>query len=115
MARDPQIEARLMRWAEQLTVGDGSGYPVTSVLHPSWQPPSPGITPTLKVRAHSDVRQTHRAVMKLSQGLADTLVVHYCMRLPVAEQAARLRCAPGTVHTRIDTAHRQLKAEFCNK
>jgi DNA-directed RNA polymerase specialized sigma24 family protein len=110
MARDPRIEARLQRWAVMLTVGDGSGYPMTSVLDKSWTPPTPGQSPTLKVGASSDARQTHRAIASLSLRLANTLVVHYVMRLPLSEQAERLGCAQSTIGARIDVAHRQLAA-----
>lgn len=121
MARDPQIEQRLMRWAQWVTVGDGAGYPAMSVLHKDWSPPSPGVLPTLKVAAGTDVRQTHRLIGKLSQRLANTLVVHYCIKGTLEEQAARLDCAPRTVHERVETAHRMLQrlvadagGEFCN-
>jgi DNA-directed RNA polymerase specialized sigma24 family protein len=109
MARDLDIEARLQRWADYVTVGDGSGYPAMSVLHPSWQPPAPGQAPTLKVAPSSDARQTHRAIGMLSQRLANTVAVHYCMRLPVAQQAQRLGCEERTVHQRIEHAHRELR------
>lgn len=115
MARDAAIEARLQRWAQWLNVGDGSGFPVLSVLHPEWQPPSPGITPTMKVGSASDVRATHRAIARLSLRLANTLVVHYCMKLPLPEQARRLDCAESTVLARVDMAHSRLAGEFCNK
>jgi DNA-directed RNA polymerase specialized sigma24 family protein len=115
MARDPQIEARLLRWAAWRTVGDGSGFPVMSVIHPEWQPPSPGVTPTLKVGAATDVRQTNRAIAKLSLRLRNTLVVHYVHRLPLVDQAARLECEVSTVIARIAAAHRTLAKEFCNK
>lgn len=118
MARDDGIEARLQRWAQAVTVGDGSGYPTMCVLHKDWSPPSPGVTPTLKVAAASDVRETHRAIGKLSQRLANTLVVHYCIKGAVEEQAKRLECAPRTVHERVETAHRLLRqillGGFCN-
>jgi DNA-directed RNA polymerase specialized sigma24 family protein len=115
MARDPQVQARLLRWAAWVTVGDGSGYPVMSVIHPEWQPPSPGVTPTLKVGAVTDVRQTHRAIQGLSLRLRNTLVVHYVMRLSLAEQAQRLGCEVSTVIARVASAHRTLAKEFCNK
>ncbi len=115
MARDPLIEARLERWATYCTVGDGSGFPVMSPVHPDWTPPTPGLTPTMKVSSVSDVRETHRAIGRLSQRLANTLTVHYCLRLPLAEQAERLECGESTVIARIDQAHRLLRAEFCNK
>ena len=106
MARDPHIETRLIIWAQWLTTGDGSGYPTMSVLHPEWSPPSPGVLPTLMVAAPSTARQTHRAVRALSMRLANTLFVHYCMKLPISEQAVRLECAERTVHGRIEEAHR---------
>jgi hypothetical protein len=120
MPRDAQMEARLQRWAQWVTVGDGSGYPVKSVLHPEWQPPSPGITPTLKVAPATDVRATHWAIAHLvqrgvmSQRLANTLVVHYCMHLSLSDQAMRLECSIDSIHDRVERAHRMLMRELCN-
>lgn len=123
MARDARIEHRLQRWAQWITIGDGSGYAARSVLHPEWSPPTKGSTPTLKVGAASDVRETHRAVGRLSMRQANTVVVHYVLRLPIGEQAVRLECAAATVFARIDDGHRRLAAllyaadqqeEFCN-
>lgn len=109
MARDAQIHERLQRWAQGVTVGDGSGYPAMNVLHPEWQPPSPGATPTLKSTAGSDVRATHRAIAQhLSDRLVATLVVHYVLRPSVAEQARMLDCSEETVHKRVKRAHCQL-------
>ena len=108
-ARDQAIEARLQRWAQWVTVGDGSGFPTMSVLHREWTPPSPGTTPTLKVSASSDVRQTHRALEQLSLTLKNTVVVHYIHRVPLAEQARRLGCAESTVTARIPRIHAQLR------
>ena len=111
MARDAAIEARLVGWAQWLQAGRrGEGYPSVSVLHRSWMPPAPGQVPSIKVATGVDhVHQvTHKAVKELSLRLSNTLVVHYLMRLPVAEQAARLHCQPSTVHARIDEAHRRI-------
>lgn len=108
MARDARIEHRLQRWAQWITIGDGSGYAARSVLHPEWSPPTKGSAPTLKVGAASDVRETHRAIGLLSMRQANTVVVHYVLRLPMAEQALRLECAERTVFERIDDAHRRL-------
>lgn len=111
MARDERMDARLWRWAQAVTVGDGSGYSSVSPLHPNWSPPTPGMRPTLKVSgASSDAAATHAAVRELSLRLRNTVVVHYCLRLPIAEQAGRLECAESTVHQRIDEAHRRLAA-----
>lgn len=110
MARDQRIEARLQRWAEAVTVGDGSGYAVVNPLHANWSPPTAGQRPGMKTARASDVRETHRAIGQLSVRLANTLVVHYCMRLPLSEQALRLECAQSTVLQRIDEAHGRLLA-----
>lgn len=114
MAHNPVIEARLQRWAQWVNVGDGSGYPVKSVLHEDWSPPSSGMTPTMKVAHATDARQTHRAIARLSLRLANTLVVHYCLRLPIDQQAERLECDRSTVYARVERAHRLLAREFCN-
>jgi DNA-directed RNA polymerase specialized sigma24 family protein len=110
MARDPRIEARLHAWAQWMTTGDGSGFPTMSVLHPAWTPPSPGVMPTLKVSAPSGARQTHRAVRQLSMRLANTLVVHYCLKLPLCQQAERLGCSERTVLGRVELSHQKLRA-----
>lgn len=110
MARDPRIEARLQRWAQWVTVGDGSGYAAVNTLHPNWSPPTPGMRPSLKVAKGSDAAQTHRAIGQLSVRLANTVVVHYCRKLSLADQAARLDCAESTVGQRVEEAHRRLLA-----
>lgn len=109
MGRDERIEALLVDWAQWLTVGDGSGYATMSVLHVDWSPPSPGITPTMKTSSSGHAARTHRAIGQLSQRLANTLVVHYCLRLPLAEQAERLGCGGSTVLARVAFAHRELR------
>jgi DNA-directed RNA polymerase specialized sigma24 family protein len=118
MALDRDIEARLQRWAQYVTVGDGSGYAAINTLHEDWSPPTPGMTPTLKATSASDVRQTHRAIEQLSLRLRNTVAVHYCLRLPVDQQAERLDCSRSTVYLRIFEAQRQLRAllsrTFCN-
>lgn len=105
MARIPDIEARLLRWAQGVTLGDGSGFPSMSVLHPEWQPPSPGVTPTLKALPGSDVLETHRAISRLSERLIVTLVLHYILKPPLAEQARMLDCGEATVYARVERAH----------
>lgn len=109
MALDPLMEARLQRWAQYVTVGDGSGYAAINTLHEDWSPPTPGMTPTLKASPASDVRQTHRAIEQLSLRLRNTVAVHYCLRLPIAQQAERLDCGRSTVYLRVFEAQRQLR------
>lgn len=110
MARDEAIEARLQRWAQWITIGDGSGYPARCVLHEDWSIPPAGATPSLKVRAPLDARETHRLIGMLSMRLANTVVVHYVLRLPIEQQAERLGCQRPTVYMRLAEAHRQLRA-----
>lgn len=113
MARIEWVEQRLRDWAQWLKVGDGSGYPHMSVLHPEWQPPSPGQTPTMKVAPSSSARSTHEAMACWSVSLRNTVLLYYVTDLPIAEQAARLGCAAQTVHARIEHAHRLLAQHFC--
>ena len=108
MGKRADVETRLQRWAQGRSVGDGSGFPCMSVLHPEWQPPAPGVTPTLKVAPGSDVAQTQRMIGRLSERLIATVWVHYIMKPPIAEQAKLLQCAEATVHARVERAHAEL-------
>ncbi len=115
MARDAEIEARLLVWAEWLKVGDGSGYPVKSVLHEDWSPPGKGMTPTLKVMAvSSNVRETDAAVKALKMSLRAAVVAHYVYRMTNSEAGGILDCQADTVTRRIEEAHRELARSFCN-
>lgn len=107
------MEERLREWAAWLTGGgSGDGYASMSVIHPDWMPPSPGTTPTLKVGKANAQRERalHAAVLQLSRRLQATLLVHYCKRMSVADQAAALECAEATVHQRVRDAKRMLAA-----
>lgn len=109
MGKDDRIELMLIEWAQWLQIGDGSGYSTMSVLHPDWSPPSPGITPTMKTVRNSSVIKVHAAVCALSMRMANTLVVHYCKRMSLAEQAAELGCSVSTVTARVARAHLELR------
>lgn len=105
------MDERLREWAAWLTSGgSGAGYAAMSVIHPDWMPPSPGTTPSMKVAGTNAQRERalHAAVLLLSRRLQATLLVHYCKRLSVADQAAMLECAEPTVHTRVREAKRLL-------
>jgi DNA-directed RNA polymerase specialized sigma24 family protein len=119
MARLDWVEARLQRWAEACTVGDGSGYATLSVLHPNWSPPGGGQSPTMKVARASDVVDTMRAVDQLSLKLHQAVVVHYCKRGSIERQCDELDCSKTTLFARIEAAHVSLAAllgrGFCNK
>lgn len=108
MARDAEMDRRLWLWAERLKVGDGSGYPVKSTLHPDWSPPSPGITPTMKVSPGKGRDCIGRLVAKLPDSLVATLVAKYVVRLSDGDAALALGCAPPTVAARVERAHREL-------
>jgi DNA-directed RNA polymerase specialized sigma24 family protein len=109
-----EIEARLQRWAQGVTIGDASGYASVCTLHESWSPPTPGQTPTLKTAPSSDVRETHRAIGLLTIKLRNALVVRYIYGGTIEEQAARMDCAPETVRDRVERAHAALHRELCN-
>lgn len=108
MARIAEIEDRLLRWAEYFKSGDTCGYPVKSTLHEDWSPPSPGMTPSMRVAPANDAPQTHRMVARLSERLQATLVAVYVKRMTVVQAGVVLACEPATVHARIETAHRGL-------
>ena len=109
MARIPEIEARLQRWAQALTCGDGNGYPAMSVIHIDWMPPSPGTTPTMKTASVSDVRSTHAAVQRLSPKMRATIVAVYLLHMSASDAGLVLECQADTVLDRIERAHRVLR------
>lgn len=110
MARDAAIEGRLLRWAEAVTIGDGSGYPTVGVLHQSWTPPAAGQRPVMKVGVTSDARVTHAAISLLSPRLRNAIVVHYVIKGSIAHQAELMGCSPETVPGRLARAHVALRA-----
>lgn len=110
---DTLMDERLRRWASWVAGGESAGFPRTNVLHASWTPPSPGMTPTLQTgRKAGDAAATHAAVATLSLRLRNTVVLHYCKRLSQAEQAAELGCAPSTVAQRLAQSRRLLWREL---
>jgi DNA-directed RNA polymerase specialized sigma24 family protein len=110
MALDPAMDARLRRWAEELSVGSGAGYPAMSVLHPNWQPPPPGQAPTMKAVSSSDVAETRRALRSMPEKLMEVVIVYYRWRLDLQDKALMLQCQPGTVIVRLGRAHAWLRA-----
>lgn len=113
MARIGWVEDMLQRWALAVTVGDGSGYPVKSVLHPSWSPPTPGLTPTLKsVPGNRQAHVVHQALLELGQErpkLLATVMGVYVLKRQHAEVALLVDgCQPDTIGKRVDEVHRWL-------
>ena len=114
MARDEAMHQRLQVWAQWLVVGDGSGYPVTNVLHESWHPPTPGMTPTLKAsRVPDEVRAVHQIVLRMSERMSVTLLLVYAFpSLAQWERAARLGVAERTVAERVEAAQSVLRKQL---
>lgn len=104
MARIEEIDTLLWQWAERLKAGDGSGYPTMCTVHPDWSPPSPGVTPTMKV-SRARRGEIDRMVERLPDSLRATLVAHYLLRMSDTDAAAVLGCAVPTVGQRIVRAH----------
>jgi DNA-directed RNA polymerase specialized sigma24 family protein len=107
MARIDEIDGLLWLWMEELKVGDGSGYPTKSTLHEDWSPPSPGVTPTMKVSRGGSCG-IGALVVKLPASLRATLAAKYYLRMTDREAAAALSCAEATVGQRIVRAHQLL-------
>lgn len=115
MSRDAAMHDRLLRWADWLTVGDGSGYATVCVLHENWSPPTAGQRPTMKVaRSQAEARATHRAIAALPVKLQATAWVHYVKKGSIADQALELQCQPDTVLDRVERLHRALLQGLCN-
>jgi DNA-directed RNA polymerase specialized sigma24 family protein len=122
MAMIEAIDLRLWRWGEAVkNGGDGSGYPIKSTLHEDWSPPSPGMTPSMKVVPASDARQTHGLVRCLSPKQQASLIAHYVKRMTHQQAAEAMQCQPDTVKDRIEAAHREIARmldsnglELCN-
>jgi hypothetical protein len=114
MRRDPTmvvdpIEARLWAWSAWLTGGgrQAVGYPVKSVLHESWMPPTPGQTPTMASSVQSSdrrEREMHLIIEAMSLTLQNTLVAVYVMRASVAEQERIFERQHSTIRARVERA-----------
>jgi len=106
MARIERVDALLREWAQWRMVGDGSGYPRTSMLHPEWSPPAKGRAPGVKVGMVQRGPMVEGLVRQLSVTLQDTLFLVYVVTgVTNAERAERLRCRPETIPQRVRQAH----------
>ena len=81
-----------------------------NILHPSWLPPSGGASPSLPAgrRADTREREVHRAIALLSDRTIAAVVVRYCKRGTLAQQAEALGCSEAAVGVRIGRAHERL-------
>lgn len=111
--RIESVDRRLVEWAAWFNAGGvkvGGGWPVKNILHPSWLPPSGGAVPVLPSgrRADTREREVHQAIGRLSDKLIAAVVVHYCKRWPLAQQAVELGCTEVAVGARVVRAHQHL-------
>lgn len=112
--RNEAVERRLQAWAAWFNAGGAAsangGWPVKNILHPSWLPPTGGGAPAVPCAGRGDhqERETHQALGLLTDKLLAAVVVHYCKRWPLAQQARELACSETTVAMRVERAHRAL-------
>lgn len=111
--RSETIEKRLMEWAAWFNAGGCTaqgGWPTKNILHSSWLPPSGGSKQVLVTGGRSDrrEREMHDLIGCLSDKLICAVVVHYCKRWKLADQAEALQCSVSTVAARIGRAHELL-------
>jgi DNA-directed RNA polymerase specialized sigma24 family protein len=107
------VERRLVEWAAWFNAGGSScdgGWPVKNILHPSWLPPSGGASRSLPAgrRADTREREIHRAIGLLSDRSIAAVVVHYCKRWTLVEQANALGCSTAALTGRIARVHERL-------
>lgn len=107
------VERRLVEWAAWFNAGGAScdgGWPVKNILHPSWLPPSGGASPSMPAgrRADTREREVHKAIALLSDRTIAAVVVRYCKRWTLAQQAEALGCSEAAVGVRIGRAHERL-------
>lgn len=107
------IDGMLQRWAARVTVGKGSGFPTMSALHPNWQPPAPGQTPTPRTCAtddESEARLVHGFVARLPERLFAAVVAYYLLRGTQPQKAEAAQCSVRTMIDRVQRAQRTIKA-----
>lgn len=113
-ARWDDIDARLRRWAEWLSGGDGSGYPARNILDPSWMPPDGQPRGSIMHSAPpTDAGETHAIIMAdgyLSDTRRATLSAVYLLRMTHTQAAVVLDCSPRTVADRIERIQAALAA-----
>lgn len=110
---DDDMDRWLNEWAAWFNSGgctSGGGWPMTSVLHPSWMPPTPGQMPAGARVGHADHRERrmHAAIGMLGDKLIAAVVVRYCKRWSVSAQAEALGCTVPALHGRIARARARL-------
>ncbi len=111
--RSESMHARLCAWGAWFNAGgcniDG-GWPVKSVLHPTWQPPTFGARAAQVAVKRSDVaeRELHDRIGRLSDKLRAAVVVVYARPWAPREKAAELGCTVAAMERRIDRAHEAL-------
>lgn len=109
MARNDEIERRMLNWARWKT-GSGNiglGYGRSSMWNQvkvDCKGLRESVIPTNAIEAD----QTDVAINALPLFLRDTVCVMYLSDDPIREKAARLGCATSTVHSRVADAHNRI-------
>jgi hypothetical protein len=111
MARDDEIERRMLNWARWKT-GSGNiglGFGCASMwnsVRVDCAGSREAVIPTNAVEAD----QTDGAINTLPEFLRDTVHVMYLSDDPIRVKAQRLGCATSTVHSRVSDAHARILA-----
>lgn len=115
MARDNEMERRLLNWA-RWALAKGSG--VNGFAGVDWNDLADGdtgrdgyITATIPI-ASIEASETHDAVKRLPSELRATVETHYLANYPLAEKMSRLHISKTAYYQRIERAHRQLSEHF---
>ena len=109
MARDDEIERRMLNWA-RWKAGSGNiglGYGCSSMWNQvkvDCKGLRESVIPTNAIEAD----QTDVAINALPEFLRDTIRVVYLTDEPIKAKAARLGCATSTVHSRVADAHNRI-------
>lgn len=110
MARDPNIERRMlnwMRWRAGPGYGMGLGYGSASIwgsVRVDCASSRESAIPTNAIEAE----ETDRAIKDLPLFLRETVSVMYLTDDPVPVKARALGCAVSTMHARVADAHRRI-------
>lgn len=115
MARDHDMERRLLNWA-RWALAKGGG--VNGVASVNWDKLADGdtgrsgyITATVPIEG-IEASETHDAIKRLPSELRATVECHYLGNGTVREKLARLHCSERLLYHRIERAHRLLGEHF---
>lgn len=116
MARDPNIERRMLNWMrwKQGAGSIGLGYGSASIwnrVQVDHSPNRASVVPTNAIEGD----ETNDAINALPQHLKETVHVFYLCDDRIELKARALGCGVSTVHARIGEAHRLITVWFSDK